>query len=57
MTTRKASIKETGEEIAQAEWKRFDAAVAEVKAERRETKPSQRDAVADQAEPTPKKGA
>ena len=34
MQTRRASIKETGEELSQADWKRFDAAVAEVKAER-----------------------
>lgn len=31
---RKASIKETGEELSQAEWARFDAAVARLKAER-----------------------
>ena len=31
---RKASIKETGEEISQADWARFDAAVARAKAER-----------------------
>ena len=34
MPTRKASIKETGEELSPAEWERFDAAVAEVKGER-----------------------
>ena len=34
MQTRKASIKETGEELSPAEWERFDAAVAELKAER-----------------------
>ena len=34
MQTRRASIKETGEELSQAEWERFDAAVAEVKSER-----------------------
>ena len=27
MQTRRASIKETGEELSQAEWERFDAAV------------------------------
>ena len=31
---RKASIKETGEELSAAEWARFDAAVARLKAER-----------------------
>ena len=31
---RKASIKETGEELSPAEWARFDAAVARLKAER-----------------------
>ena len=40
MPTRKASIKETGEELPPAEWERFDAAVDELKAERqRETAP------------------
>ena len=34
MQTRRASIKETGEELSQADWERFDAAVAEVKSER-----------------------
>lgn len=34
MQTRIASIKETGEELSPAEWQRFDAAVAELKAER-----------------------
>ncbi len=34
MQTRKASIKETGEELSPAEWERFDAAVADLKAER-----------------------
>lgn len=34
MQTRKASIKETGEELSPAEWERFDAAVAQLKAER-----------------------
>ena len=33
MQTRRASIKETGEELSQADWERFDAAVAQVKAE------------------------
>lgn len=32
---RRASIKETGEELSQEEWERFDAAVAEIRAERR----------------------
>lgn len=31
---RRASIKETGEELSQEEWERFDAAVAEIRAER-----------------------
>ena len=31
---RKASIKETGEELSPSEWARFDAAVARLKAER-----------------------
>ena len=34
MKTRTASIKETGEELSQADWARFDAAVAEEKAKR-----------------------
>ena len=34
MTKRRASIKETGEELSPAEWERFDAAVAAAKAER-----------------------
>lgn len=34
MQTRKASIKESGEELSPAEWERFDAAVAQLKAER-----------------------
>ena len=42
--TRKASIKETGEEISQAEWERFDAAVAEEKAKRPAAEPYERDA-------------
>ena len=32
--TRKASIKESGEELSQADWQRFDAAVADIQAER-----------------------
>lgn len=39
MQTRKASIKETGEELTTAEWERFDAAVAELKAERKPAPP------------------
>lgn len=31
---RRASIKETGEELSQEEWARFDAAVAQIRAER-----------------------
>ena len=34
MTKRRASIKETGEELSAAEWERFDAAVADAKTER-----------------------
>ena len=34
MTKRRASIKETGEELSPADWERFDAAVAAAKAER-----------------------
>lgn len=34
MQTRKASIKETGEELSPADWERFDAAVADLKVER-----------------------
>ena len=37
--SRIASIKETGEEISQADWERFDAAVAREKAERPVVKP------------------
>ena len=44
--TRKASIKETGEELSQAEWERFDAAVAAEKAERHEDEPSASDKAA-----------
>lgn len=35
MRNRIASIKETGEELSQAEWERFDAAVAAFRTERR----------------------
>lgn len=52
MTTRKASIKETGEEISQADWERFDAAVAREKAKRPESEPFARDEAA--AEPETK---
>ena len=38
---RKASIKETGEELSEAEWARFDAAVARLKAERVGAEPDQ----------------
>ena len=38
---RKASIKETGEELSAAEWARFDAAVARLKAERDAAEPCQ----------------
>ena len=40
---RKASIKETGEELSQAEWARFDAAVARLKAEREQAGSHQRE--------------
>jgi hypothetical protein len=40
--TRIASIKETGEEISQADWDRFDAAVAEEKAKRSRREPYER---------------
>ena len=38
MQTRKASIKETGEELSPADWERFDAAVADLKGERQAKK-------------------
>jgi hypothetical protein len=38
MNNRIASVKETGEELSQEEWARFDAAVAEIRAERRRSK-------------------
>ena len=34
MQIRRASIKETGEELSEADWARFDEAVAQAKAER-----------------------
>ncbi len=37
MAKRRASIKETGEELSPADWERFDAAVAATKAEREGT--------------------
>ena len=40
---RKASIKETGEELSAAEWARFDAAVALLKAERDQAQPRQQE--------------
>ncbi len=40
---RKASIKETGEELSAAEWARFDAAVARLKAERDQAQPRQQE--------------
>ena len=39
MQTRKASIKETGEELSPADWERFDAAVADLKVERQRDEP------------------
>ena len=51
---RKASIKETGEELTPAEWERFDAAVAEEKAKRPRNPPYERDSsVTDPMIPTP----
>ncbi len=41
MQTRKASIKETGEELSPADWERFDAAVADLKVERQRDEPSE----------------
>lgn len=41
MQTRKASIKETGEELSPADWERFDMAVAELKVERQRDKPAE----------------
>ena len=41
-TMRKASIKETGEELSQEEWAAFDAAVAEEKARRPKAEPYER---------------
>ena len=55
MQTRKASIKETGEELSQAEWDRFDAAIAETHVEKLEPKRCDRDAAAtdhDDVEPS-----
>ncbi len=54
MQNRKASIKETGEELSQAEWERFDAAVAAASVERRSevrprVEPLRRDAAAGRA--------
>ena len=46
MQTRKASIKETGEELSPADWERFDAAIAAIKAERPKAEPYERDAIA-----------
>ena len=39
MQSRKASIKETGEELSPADWERFDAAVEELKQERQNHTP------------------
>lgn len=39
MQSRKASIKETGEELSPADWERFDAAVEELKQERQDHTP------------------
>ena len=43
MPSRKASIKETGEELSQADWERFDAAVAAAKVERGTVEPMRRE--------------
>lgn len=47
MQARKASIKESGEELTASEWERFDAAVAQLKAERARIEPSQPNGVAE----------
>ena len=52
MQTRRASIKETGEELSQADWERFDAAVAEVKSERSESDIRDSRTAADNPEPS-----
>lgn len=39
MQSRKASIKETGEELSPADWERFDAAVEKLKQERHDHAP------------------
>lgn len=44
MSERKASIKETGEELSQEQWARFDAAVADEKARRPKAEPFERNA-------------
>lgn len=54
--TRKASIKETGEELSQAEWERFDAAVADEKAQRPKRQPSERDEAAREPQPADRAG-
>lgn len=46
MSNRKASIKETGEELSQDDWARFDAAVAKVQAERPKAQPYESDKAA-----------
>ncbi len=54
MQTRKASIKETGEELSPADWERFDAAVADLKDERQKNKTSEN--LEDQPRDLSKKG-
>ena len=44
MQGRRASIKETGEEVSQADWERFDAGVAQGRAERADGKAMDPDA-------------
>lgn len=46
MGARKASIKETGEELSQEDWKRFDRAVETEEKRRPRTEPYERDEVA-----------
>ena len=52
MSNRKASIKETGEELSQEDWARFDAAVAKVQAERPKAQPYECDKAAKPEDPS-----
>ena len=53
---RKASIKETGEELSPAEWARFDAAVARLKAERGAVEPRQEELTLSEERYAPRPG-